>query len=228
MTKNKKLVIVGDGEFADIAYEYFTVDSDYEVVGFAVEKEYLKRDSFHDLPVVAFEEIEQHFSKGDVHLYVAITYTRLNQVREKLYNASKAKGYIMANYISSRAFVWRTAKLGDNVFIFEGNVVQHGVTIGNNVVLWSGNHIGHQTVIGDHTYFSSHVVVSGYCKIGQRCFLGVNATFADYITLADDCFVAMGAQMVRSIERPNSMIKNVDGKAQPSDKLTAKKYMKAE
>ena len=38
----KKLVIVGAGEFAEIAYEYFTYDSDYEVVGFAVEKAYIK------------------------------------------------------------------------------------------------------------------------------------------------------------------------------------------
>lgn len=34
----KNLLIVGAGEFADIAYEYFTVDSDYTVVGFAVER----------------------------------------------------------------------------------------------------------------------------------------------------------------------------------------------
>ena len=38
MLKNKNLVIVGDGEFAEIAYEYFTYDSDYKVEAFAVEK----------------------------------------------------------------------------------------------------------------------------------------------------------------------------------------------
>ena len=34
MGKQEKLVIVGDGEFAEIACEYFTHDSPYEVVGF--------------------------------------------------------------------------------------------------------------------------------------------------------------------------------------------------
>lgn len=42
MKKEKKLVIVGSGEFAEIAYEYFTYDSEYEVVGFAVEKEFFQ------------------------------------------------------------------------------------------------------------------------------------------------------------------------------------------
>ncbi|NRW38220.1 hypothetical protein [Clostridium beijerinckii] len=38
MDKNKKLIIIGDSAFAQIAYEYFTYDSDYEVVAFSVEK----------------------------------------------------------------------------------------------------------------------------------------------------------------------------------------------
>ncbi len=41
--KNKKLVIYGIGETADIAYEYFKHDSDYEVVAFTVDNEFKKR-----------------------------------------------------------------------------------------------------------------------------------------------------------------------------------------
>ena len=44
MGKTRKLVIVGAGEFAEITYEYFTFDSEYEVVAFAVEKEYKKKE----------------------------------------------------------------------------------------------------------------------------------------------------------------------------------------
>ena len=37
-------MIVGDSLFAEIAYEYFTHDLPYEVVAFAVERDYRKRD----------------------------------------------------------------------------------------------------------------------------------------------------------------------------------------
>jgi sugar O-acyltransferase (sialic acid O-acetyltransferase NeuD family) len=226
--KTHKLVIVGDGEFADIAYEYFTYDSSYEVVGFAVERAYLKQDAFHNLPVVAFEDMESHFNPAQVHTYVAITYTKLNQVRERLYHAVKTKGFTCASYISSKAFVWHTASVGDNTFIFENNVIQHGCTIGNNLVLWSGNHIGHQTTLQDHSYLASHIVISGYCNIGERCFIGVNATFADHVNIGPDCFLAMGAFVPKSMEEPNKVIKNVEGVAKPSDKVSAKRYMKAD
>ncbi len=48
----QKLVIIGDSDFAQIAYEYFTHDSHYEVVAFAVEAAYKKRDELFDLPVI--------------------------------------------------------------------------------------------------------------------------------------------------------------------------------
>ena len=40
MNHKKKLVIVGDGNFGQMAYKYFTHDSMYKVVGFAVEKQF--------------------------------------------------------------------------------------------------------------------------------------------------------------------------------------------
>ncbi len=219
---NKRLVIIGDGEFAQIAYEYFTHDSDYDVVGFAVEKEYLSRDSLNDLPVIAVEEIEGKFPKDSYLVFVAITYTQLNRVRTRLYNNLKEKGYRFANYISSKAFVWQNVEMGENCFIFENNVIQPFCKIGNNVVLWSGNHIGHQTEIGDNCFLSSHIVVSGYCKIGKSCFVGVNSTFADYIEIGDDCFVAMASVISKKFEE-NSFIK---GNPAEAAKVTAKRFFK--
>ena len=54
---NKKLVIVGAGEFAEIAYEYFTYDSDYEIVGFVVEKDYIKEKELFGKPITPLEDI---------------------------------------------------------------------------------------------------------------------------------------------------------------------------
>ncbi len=220
---NKRLVIVGDGEFADIAYEYFTYDSPYEIAGFAVEREYLKRNSVHGLPVVAFEDIQDHFPQEKYILYVAITYTGLNGVRKRLYLEAKEQGYSFANYISSRAFVWRTAEIGENVFIFENNVIQHGCSIGNNVVLWSGNHIGHQTVVQDHVYISSHVVISGYCNIGQRTFIGVNAAFADGVDVGADSFIGMGCGVVKNLD--GGFV--YTGMPAVASRTPAKRYMRA-
>jgi sugar O-acyltransferase (sialic acid O-acetyltransferase NeuD family) len=196
-----KLVIVGSGEFAGIAHEYFTRDSPYQVVAFAVERAFRTSDRFLGLPIVDFEELEHYYDPRTHKVYVAVTYTQLNRVRARLYRQSKQKGFTFANYVSSKAFVWHNVKLGENVFVFENNVIQHLVEIGNNVILWSGNHIGHRAVIEDHCYVASHAVVSGYCRVQQYCFLGVNVTVADRVTVARDCFIGAGCLIARDTER---------------------------
>lgn len=217
MIKSKKLVIYGIGETADIAYEYFTYDSEYEVMAFTVDKEYKKSDSHLNLPVVDFETIEKIYSPSQVEVFAASTYNKLNRVRTKMYNAAKKKGYKCASYISSKAFVWHNVELGENVFIFENNVIQHKAKIGNNVVLWSGNHIGHQTIIHDNVYLSSHCVISGFCEIGEYSFLGVNCTFNDNIKLGKDNIVGSGALIVKNTEDGKLMI---GSPAKPAEKTS--------
>jgi sugar O-acyltransferase (sialic acid O-acetyltransferase NeuD family) len=200
MKTGSKLVIIGDGEFAGIAHEYFSYDSPHTVVGFAVERDFLKSREYLGLPVVPFEELEQHFSPNEHKAFVAVTYTQLNRVRARLYRQAKLKGFELVSYVSSRAMVWRNATIGDNVFVFEANVIQHFCSIGNNVILWSGNHIGHRAVIEDHCYLASHVAVSGLCRIEQYSFIGVNVTIADRVTIARDCFIGAGCLIAKTTE----------------------------
>ena len=200
--KDKKIVLVGAGEFALIAYEYFTYDSDYEVVAFSVERDYLSDEQINGLPVVAFEDIEQQFDPAEYELFVAIPASQLNRLRTRLYTEGKSKGYRFATYISSRAFVWRNAMIGENCFIFENNTVQPFATIGNNVILWSGNHIGHRSTIQDNCFLSSHIVISGYCNIGQSCFIGVNSTFNDHVSIPQDCVIASATLVNKTLKNP--------------------------
>jgi sugar O-acyltransferase (sialic acid O-acetyltransferase NeuD family) len=198
MDKKRKLVIVGDSAFGEIAYEYFQGDSDYEVVAFSVEREFVKREVvFDSVPVVPFEEIQDRFPPADHDIFVAVTYIQLNRVRTRLARAAKAKGYRLASYVSSRAFVWRNVRLGEHCFIFENNVVQPFVTLGDNVVLWSGNHIGHHSTIRDNCFLSSHVVVSGFCDVGANSFLGVNSTLSNNVRVGADNWVGPGVVISR-------------------------------
>jgi sugar O-acyltransferase (sialic acid O-acetyltransferase NeuD family) len=197
VTKDRKLVILGDSAFAEVACEYFAHDSRYDVVAFAVEQAYLKRDTLLGRPVVAFETLSESHP-GEAHdIYVAVVYTQLNRLRTRLMLAAKQTGYALASYVSPRAFVWHNVRLGEHCFIFEHNVVQPFVTLGNNVVLWSGNHIGHHSRVGDNVFVSSHVVVSGFCEIGDNCFLGVNAAIGNNVKVAKDCWIGPGVTIAK-------------------------------
>jgi len=196
----RPLVLIGAGEFAQIACEYFDHDSDYDVVAFSVESEYLSQPMLEGRPVVAYETLEAGYPPTDVDVFVAIPSSQLNRLRTRLYLDAKRRGYRFASYTSTRAFVWRNVELGENSFIFEGNVIQPFVRIGNNCILWSGNHVGHRSVVHDNVFVASHAVISGYCEIGENSFVGVNATFNDHVKVAADNVIGAGALVTRNTE----------------------------
>jgi sugar O-acyltransferase (sialic acid O-acetyltransferase NeuD family) len=204
MAALKPLVIIGNGEIAEMACEYFDHDSERQVVGFAIGAEYIKEGTLHDRPVTPLGQLVATWPPETHDAFVAIGDVQLNRVRRRQVEACKAMGYRLASYVSSRAFVWRNVEIGENCFILEHNVLQPFTRVGDNVTLWSGNHIGHRSVIEDDVFMSSHVVVSGFCRVGARSFVGVNAALAHQVEVAADNFIAMGAVVTASTE-PDSI-----------------------
>lgn len=219
--KSRKLIIFGDSAFAEIAYEYFTYDSEYEVVAFTVSKDYLKKDTLFNLPVIPFENVDVLYPPSKFEMHIALVYNTLNRIRIQFYNMAKEKGYKLASYISSKAFVWRNVEMGDNCFVFEDNTIQPFVKIGSNNVFWSGNHIGHHSKIGSHNFISSHVVVSGFCEIGNANFMGVNATMGNNIKLGSDCLIGSFVHIIKDVD-DGTLMKGIPNK--PDEKNTYDKF----
>ena len=62
----KKLVIFGVGEIGKLSYYYFTHDSNYKVVAFTVDKQFIKQEKFCDLPLIEFEKVEEIINKHTI------------------------------------------------------------------------------------------------------------------------------------------------------------------
>ena len=198
--KSKKLVIFGTGEIGELAKFYFNEDSDYDVVAFCADDAFIKESTFSGLPLVKLSELEDKYPSSKYYVHVALSYKKLNKIREKKYLDIKNRGYILPSYICSKSVYWNDLNVGDNCFILENQTIQPTVKIGSNVMIWSGNHLGHGSEIHDHTYISSHVVISGHCVVGERTFLGVNATVKDFTKIGKDVFIAMDASVVGNVE----------------------------
>ena len=200
MEKTRKLVLFGDSAFAEIAREYFDHDSSYEVVAFTVTSEYLREPVKDGLPVVPFERVAELYPPDEHDLHVALVYNQLNRPRMRFYAEAKALGYTLANYVSSRAFVWRNVTIGDNVFIFEDNTVQPFVSSARTSCC--GAATTSATTRRCATTRSSRRTSSSRASatIGACCFFGVNSTVGNNVTVGADCLIGSGALIVRDVE----------------------------
>lgn len=193
-----EIVIFGAGDIAKLARYYFCSDSSHSVVAFTVDREFLKEEIFEDLPVVAWDSLPQLYPPSRFRIFIALSYTKMNKIREDRYLAAKSLGYESVSYISSKATILNSGEIGENCFILEDNTIQPFVTIGNNVTLWSGNHIGHDSVIEDNCFISSHVVISGHVKVGRNSFIGVNSSVREKVEIGPRSLISAGTILLEN------------------------------
>lgn len=202
------LVIVGIGEFAEMAFERFTKDSPYKVVAFSVESAYIKNSRFLDLPVVPFEELEEFYPPHNHQVFIAITYSETNRLREMFYRNVKKKGYRLATYISSQALVSDDIQIGENCFIFEFTNILYSVKIGDNTIVWSGCYIGDHSRIDDNCFLGARAVVACHSCVGRNCFIGINSTVINDVQLSDYSVIGAGAVVVRDTSEERVYVGN--------------------
>lgn len=184
-----KLVIYGNSDFAELMYYYFTNDSKYEVVGFCVDRDFIKNDKFLDKPLIAFEEIEKIFSPDEYKMFVAVGYKNM-RLRTKLYKKTFDKGYEHVTYISSKAIVDKSNIIGKNNAILHGVVLEPFAKIGNNNIINTNVTICHHAEIMNDCFIAAKSLVGGFTLIKNNCFLGFSSTILQKLIIEDETLVA--------------------------------------
>ena len=110
----KKLIIFGSSEIAELAKFYFESENKSEVVAFTIDDEFISEDSFKGLPIVPYSEITKSFPAEDYNMHVALSYKKLNKLREKKYKQAKNSGYFLESFISKNAYISKKSKTFEN------------------------------------------------------------------------------------------------------------------
>ena len=193
------LIIYGDSNYAELIKYYFESDSDYKVVGFCVDKAYKTRDEYCGLPVVSFEEVENHFPTETHHIFAAIGYKSM-RVRQMLFEKMRTKKYTIASYISSKAVVDDSNKIGDNCTILPGAILEPFVQIHSNCFINTGVIVCHHSEIKAHCFLAAGSLVGGYAVIDECSFVGFRATVIQQLKLARETLVAANSTMLKNTE----------------------------
>lgn len=208
MNMDKQVVIFGTSELSQLAHFYFTHDSTYTVAAFTLDQNYIKTDNFMGLPVVPFDQVEQHYPADQFFMYIAVGYSNLNESRKTKYYQAKEKGYRLATYISSKSTSWLGLEVGDNTFIMENNSIMPFCKIGSNVLICVNNILAHHMVVNDHVTITSHCAIGGYVNIRESAFIGLNATLRDRITIGRSAIVGASANVVKDVNDYAVMLGN--------------------
>ena len=187
------VVLFGNGKFASLVWHALTTDSVHNVVGFTVNRDYITDPLLHGLPVVEFEKVEDCFDTRRAGMIVCAGWQQRNNLRRRLSEEARQKGFTPCGYVSSRAVVASNVELGSQCMIFEGAVVQAFARLGEGVILRSGCNLAHHVDVGAWSFVAANAVIGGGTQLGERCFVGLNATILDNLTLGKETLVGAGA-----------------------------------
>ena len=194
----EKLIIVGLSTNARHVFEFVKDNNLFEIIAFAIDKEYRDTDTFRELPVYDLESLENHFDKGSVKLFIALLWNRLNADRRDLFERLSDRGWQFANLISPYARVRGCIK-GRNVWVHDYVVIQNDVVIGDDVAIMAQSLVGADCTIGNHCFLGANCTVGGGSTIGEQCFIGIKCTVFDGTIIGKKCILGACTAVKRNV-----------------------------
>ena len=193
---SKKVVLIGNGNYADTIRYYIESITNWELVAYA--DEFIKgKDSTHKgLPFVNIDLLPELYPNNEYEVVIGVGYHNMNANRKRIYEKLKGMDYRMPNLIHPTVILNNT-KMGDANIIMSNCVFEPNAEMGSNIIIWDAVLIGHNTHIGNHSHFAAVSMIAGNCKVGESCFLGNHATVKDGGVLADYTLVGAGAYVSR-------------------------------
>lgn len=203
-----KLIIYGNGHMAKMIYQF--VKNQYDTVAFCVDSACIQELTVCGLPLIAFEEIEEHYIPETHCMLLAVGYVEMNSVRERKYQEAKSKGYLFINYIHPSVVMHDCTDIGENNIILDHASIHPYTKIGNGNFISSNSNIGHGCSIGDNNWVNAGVSVAGETVIENKVFLGVNSAVGHGLVVKNKTFVGACTQINRNTE-PNSVYLSESG-----------------
>lgn len=193
------MCIIGTNETAERVTQFIERYNLFNIIGYAVDRDFLTQSQFHDKPVWSIEELDTQVDKKQCQLFVALFWNHLNGDRRRLYERLKKEGWNFAKIISPLAAV--RGCVGDNCWIMDYAVMQEDSVIGDNVIVSDFCFVGDYTKIDDHVFLGARSTVMGSAYVGKQTFIGIGATVFDVVHVGNKCLI--GACTVQKYDMPD-------------------------
>jgi hypothetical protein len=176
-----RLLIYGSKTFAATVSE-LAVDCGHEPVGL------IDDFSAEAGALGTFEDVCQTHPPQLFGIALAIGYTDI-PARWRAWKKVRAAGYDAPTLIHPRAYVAKTARIGQGSIVMAGAIIDVRAELGEVVVAWPGVCVNHNAQVGSNTFLSPNSTLLGFSSIGPNSFVGAGSVVVEHTTLPAGSFV---------------------------------------
>lgn len=154
----------------------------------------------HGVPYLGDDSVLEEFSPDEVLLANGVASASDTEVHRKIYNRFKEKGYDFPNIVHSTADCRTDLPARSGLQVFASATVQTGVKLGENVIVNTGAVIDHDSQIGDHAHVAPGAVLSGHVALGRGVHVGAGAIIIQEVSVGRNTLVGAGSVVLDDLK----------------------------
>ena len=145
------------------------------------------------------EMIPSLIAEGATHFIVGVGGGSRTGIRRDLYNRMRTFGLDPLEVIAPSAVYSKYASKGPGCQILPNATVNAGARLGCNVIVNTGAVVEHDCVVGDHVHVASRGVLLGGVEAGEGALVGAGAVVRQLVRIGADSVLGAGAVALRDI-----------------------------
>jgi sugar O-acyltransferase (sialic acid O-acetyltransferase NeuD family) len=114
------------------------------------------------------------------------------------------RGFPLINVIHPSVQMARGVKLGEDIVLMAGAIINSDTSLGDNVIVNTGSTIDHDCVVEESTHIAPGCHVCGSVRIGAFSMIGAGTTIIRGVSVGSNCIVGAGSVLINDI--PDGMV----------------------
>ncbi len=191
------LVIIGAGGHGRVVIDLIRKQGKIKVVGFLDDDPGLHGRTVCGLPILGGSDKMPELVRQGIRYFVAAIGD--NRARARRFEEALAAGLVPWDAIHPSAIIAEDVEYGQGLQVLAGAIVNPGARIGRNVILNTGCIIEHDCHIGSHVFVAPGVRLGGSVQVGEGCLLGIGAIVLPGRRIGPWAVVGAGAVVTRDV-----------------------------
>lgn len=207
MSSAKNIILIGGGGHCRACIDVVELSGIFKIAGILDTAENIGKEISGYKVIGTDKDFEELIDRGYA-FHIAIGSLDKMELRKDIFVSLKKMGGTLPPIISPRAYVSKTAQLGEGTMVMHHAFVNAFATVGENTILNSGSAIEHDVRIGNHCHVSTHSIVNGGSIVGDEVFVGSGAVLINGITVEQGSVIGAGTVVHKSIAIPGTYVGN--------------------
>jgi sugar O-acyltransferase (sialic acid O-acetyltransferase NeuD family) len=192
----KDVIVIGAGGHSKVVIDGLK-KTGYNVVGIT---DLHSTNQVLGINVIGNDDVILKYSPHDVLLANGIGSVGRNDVRKRIFQFFKSKGYKFVTLIHPSAVIGEEVILHEGVQVMAGAIIQAGVEVGENTIINTGASIDHDCSIGAHVHIAPRAVLAGAVTVQEDVHIGLGAAILQNIKIGKGALVGAGTVVLKNVE----------------------------